>query len=243
MARSRSAAPWPNAWPSDYRVTVFTTCATDYVTWRNALPEGREELGGSRSCGFPVEEERDLDAFNRFAEPLYRRATTVRRSSASCAGRVPTCRGSSRRCGAARTSSTPSSSSPTSTTRRCEGLEVAPERADPGAHHPRRAAPALLDLSRDVRAAAGLRLPHPRPRRPSCGRASTCGPRPAAGRRASAIETPERPDVEGFRIRQRPAPALRPLRRAASTRARAATSCWPSTTATGRPAREGPTSC
>ena len=25
---------------ASHRVTVFTTCATDYVTWRNALPEG-----------------------------------------------------------------------------------------------------------------------------------------------------------------------------------------------------------
>ena len=61
---------------SDYRVTVFTTCATDYVTWRNALPEGTQEIEGVEVVRFPVEEERDLDAFNRFAEPLYLRATT-----------------------------------------------------------------------------------------------------------------------------------------------------------------------
>lgn len=60
----------------DFRVTVFTTCATDYVTWRNALPEGREELGGVEILRFPVVEERELAAFNRFAEPLYVRATT-----------------------------------------------------------------------------------------------------------------------------------------------------------------------
>jgi glycosyltransferase involved in cell wall biosynthesis len=58
-----------------YRVTVFTTCATDYVTWRNRLAEGREELGGVEVLRFPVEEERDLDAFNSFAEPLYLRKT------------------------------------------------------------------------------------------------------------------------------------------------------------------------
>jgi glycosyltransferase involved in cell wall biosynthesis len=60
----------------DYRVTVFTTCATDYVTWRNRLPEGREELCGVEVRRFRVEEERDLIAFNRFAEPLYLRQTT-----------------------------------------------------------------------------------------------------------------------------------------------------------------------
>jgi len=60
----------------DFRVTVFTTCATDYVTWRNALPEGREELLGVEVRRFEVAEERDLAAFNRFAEPLYVRPTT-----------------------------------------------------------------------------------------------------------------------------------------------------------------------
>jgi glycosyltransferase involved in cell wall biosynthesis len=59
-----------------YEVTVFTTCARDYVTWRNELPAGEETLGGVRVRRFPVEEERDLAAFNAYAEPLYLRATT-----------------------------------------------------------------------------------------------------------------------------------------------------------------------
>ena len=54
-----------------YEVTVFTTCARDYVTWRNELPPGEETLGGVRVRRFPSEEERDLAAFNAFAEPLY----------------------------------------------------------------------------------------------------------------------------------------------------------------------------
>ena len=58
-------------------VTVFTTCARDYVTWRNELPAGEEVLGGVRVRRFPVERERDLDAFNAFAEPLYGRPTTL----------------------------------------------------------------------------------------------------------------------------------------------------------------------
>lgn len=62
--------------PGD-RVTVFTTCSRDYVTWRNELPEGREERAGVEIRRFPVEEERDLSAFNRFAEPLYGRPTTL----------------------------------------------------------------------------------------------------------------------------------------------------------------------
>lgn len=56
---------------AELRITVFTTCARDYVTWRNELPEGREALGGVDVVRFPVVEERDLAAFNAFAEPLY----------------------------------------------------------------------------------------------------------------------------------------------------------------------------
>jgi glycosyltransferase involved in cell wall biosynthesis len=56
---------------STHGVTVLTTCARDYVTWRNELPEGASELGMIEILRFPVERERDLDAFNAFAEPLY----------------------------------------------------------------------------------------------------------------------------------------------------------------------------
>jgi len=61
----------------DDRVTVLTTCARDYVTWRNELPPGRSELNGVEVLRFASEEERDLDAFNAFAEPLYGRQTTA----------------------------------------------------------------------------------------------------------------------------------------------------------------------
>jgi glycosyltransferase involved in cell wall biosynthesis len=56
------------------RVTVLTTCARDYVTWRNELPAGQERVNGVDVVRFPVEEERDLASFNRLAEPLYARA-------------------------------------------------------------------------------------------------------------------------------------------------------------------------
>jgi glycosyltransferase involved in cell wall biosynthesis len=55
------------------RISVFTTCARDYVTWRNEFPAGRGRLGGVEVRRFPVREERDIDAFNAFAEPLYAR--------------------------------------------------------------------------------------------------------------------------------------------------------------------------
>ena len=57
----------------EYAITVFTSCARDYVTWRNELPPGREELGGVEVLRFPAQGERDLAAFNAFAEPLYAR--------------------------------------------------------------------------------------------------------------------------------------------------------------------------
>jgi glycosyltransferase involved in cell wall biosynthesis len=59
-----------------HEVTVFTTCARDYVTWRNELAAGESVASGVRILRFPVEEERDLDAFNAYAEPLYARACT-----------------------------------------------------------------------------------------------------------------------------------------------------------------------
>jgi glycosyltransferase involved in cell wall biosynthesis len=52
-------------------VTVLTTCARDYVTWHNELPEGQERVDGVEVVRFPVEEERDLEAFNRMSEAMY----------------------------------------------------------------------------------------------------------------------------------------------------------------------------
>jgi glycosyltransferase involved in cell wall biosynthesis len=58
---------------AEYRVTVFTTCALDYVTWRNERPPGTEAVGGLEVRRFAVEEERDLADFNRFSDTLYAR--------------------------------------------------------------------------------------------------------------------------------------------------------------------------
>lgn len=55
----------------EYAVTVFTSCARDYVTWRNELPAGESQEDGVTVRRFPVEAERDLAAFNRFAESIY----------------------------------------------------------------------------------------------------------------------------------------------------------------------------
>jgi len=70
----------------DYRITVFTSCARDYVTWRNEMPEGLERLGGVDVRRFPAETERDLEAFNAFAEPLYGRAAAAEGSPGTESG-------------------------------------------------------------------------------------------------------------------------------------------------------------
>lgn len=54
-----------------YEIEVLTSCARDYVTWRNELPAGEQVLGGVRVRRFPAAAERDLQSFNRFSEPLY----------------------------------------------------------------------------------------------------------------------------------------------------------------------------
>jgi glycosyltransferase involved in cell wall biosynthesis len=59
-----------------YAITVYTTCARDYVTWRNELPAGDSDVAGVRVRRFAVEEERDLEAFNRYSDELYGRAHT-----------------------------------------------------------------------------------------------------------------------------------------------------------------------
>jgi glycosyltransferase involved in cell wall biosynthesis len=58
---------------ASYRVTVFTSCARDYVTWRNEYPEGSERLNGVEVLRFRSEEERDLGAFNALSDSLYAR--------------------------------------------------------------------------------------------------------------------------------------------------------------------------
>lgn len=54
-------------------VEVLTTCATDYVTWRNELPAGEESLNGVRVRRFPVKHERDPQDFGRRSEHVFHR--------------------------------------------------------------------------------------------------------------------------------------------------------------------------
>ena len=60
-----------------FDVTVYTSTARDYVTWRSEYEAGASMEGGVRIRRFVPERERDLKAFNALAEPMYARPTTV----------------------------------------------------------------------------------------------------------------------------------------------------------------------
>ena len=52
-------------------VEVFTTCARDYVTWANELPEGAEPQGGVLVRRFPVSAPRDVLDFARRSTQVF----------------------------------------------------------------------------------------------------------------------------------------------------------------------------
>ncbi len=53
-------------------VDVFTTCARDYVTWKNEYPEGSDRIRGVTVRRFANARTRDLETFNRHSEWIYR---------------------------------------------------------------------------------------------------------------------------------------------------------------------------
>ncbi len=54
-----------------YKITVITSCAQDYTTWKNHFPAGESAQEGVRVLRFPAERERDMAAFNRYSDWLY----------------------------------------------------------------------------------------------------------------------------------------------------------------------------
>jgi glycosyltransferase involved in cell wall biosynthesis len=58
-------------------VEVLTTCASDYVTWRNEWPAGVESLNGVTVRRFPVTQERDPIAFGRLSEQVFAQTHSI----------------------------------------------------------------------------------------------------------------------------------------------------------------------
>ena len=52
-------------------VDVLTTCARDYVTWKNEYPEGADRVRGVTVRRFANARTRDLAAFNKYSEWIY----------------------------------------------------------------------------------------------------------------------------------------------------------------------------
>ena len=53
-----------------YDVEVYTTCALDYVTWKNHYRPGEENIHGILVRRFPVERTRAPRRFGRFSERI-----------------------------------------------------------------------------------------------------------------------------------------------------------------------------
>src|SRR2546427_13141564 len=54
-------------------VRVLTTCARDYLTWRNELPAGTDTVNGITVERFPVEHERDEADFGLHSDHVFSR--------------------------------------------------------------------------------------------------------------------------------------------------------------------------
>ena len=55
-------------------VDVLTTCAQDYVTWRNDYPEGADRIRGVTVRRFANSQVRDVDDFNRYSDWIFQHA-------------------------------------------------------------------------------------------------------------------------------------------------------------------------
>ena len=53
------------------QVEVLTTCARDYITWKNELPAGEDTVDGIRVRRFPVSRPRSTDEFGRLSRVVF----------------------------------------------------------------------------------------------------------------------------------------------------------------------------
>jgi glycosyltransferase involved in cell wall biosynthesis len=56
---------------ANHQVDVLTSCATDYITWKNVLPAGESRDGGVRVMRFPVARQRRLNRFREISEHVF----------------------------------------------------------------------------------------------------------------------------------------------------------------------------
>jgi len=54
-----------------HEVEVLTTCARDYITWKNEYPEGSDRIRGVTVRRFANAATRDIQAFNRYSEWIF----------------------------------------------------------------------------------------------------------------------------------------------------------------------------
>jgi glycosyltransferase involved in cell wall biosynthesis len=59
---------------SQHDVEVLTTCARDYVTWKNEYPEGPDRIRGVTVRRFASARTRDIAAFNKYSDWIYANA-------------------------------------------------------------------------------------------------------------------------------------------------------------------------
>ena len=55
----------------NHEVEVLTTCARDYVTWKNEYPEGTDRVKGVNVRRFATAAVRDLEAFNTYSDWIF----------------------------------------------------------------------------------------------------------------------------------------------------------------------------